>query len=550
MKLKKVLGAGLVIAASAFLLAACGSNSSSSSSSSASNSKTFTRMEGDTIQTMDPSTNTDAISGQALIDTMDGFYRYNGKKLQPAIATSVAEPTNDGKTYTIKLRKDAKWANGDPVTAKDFVYGWRRTVDPKTASQYAYLYNQVENAQDIQSGKKSPDTLGIKALDDHTVEITLSEAVPYFNGLMTNPAFFPQNQKFVEKMGKKYGTSAKYALSNGPFILKGWTGTNNSWTESKNKDYWNAKAVKLNAVKVQVVKDPSTSLNLYQSGKLNDAILSGENAQQMKNDPAFTPRKQSSVFFVEMNQKTIPAFKNEKIRQAISMSINRKELVNKVLGNGSLAADNVTPQGLMDDPTTGKDFAKEAASKDSQYTTYNPKKAKQLFKEGLQEVGAKNVNVTLLGDDTDNAKKMNEYLQSTWQDNLPGLKVTLQNVPFKTRLTRSQNGQFDMVVSAWGADYPDPISFLDLFTTDNSYNNGKWSNSQYDQLVQDSKTTDVLNKEKRWDDLMQAQNIITEQQGVVPLYQRVEAHLVNKKVKNLQYSPANNYNFVTTYIKN
>jgi oligopeptide transport system substrate-binding protein len=548
MKFSKVVGAGLVIAASAFLLVACGSGSSSSSSSS-SDSQTFRRMESDTLQTMDPSTNTDAISGQALIDTMDGFYRYNGKKLQPAIATSIAKPTNDGKTYTIKLRKNAKWSNGDPVTAQDFVYGWQRTVNPKTAAQYAYLFDSVENAKDIIAGKKAPDTLGIKATDKNTIQITLTEAVPYFNGLMTNPAFFPQNQKFVEKAGKNYGTQAKYALGNGPFVLKGWTGTNNSWSETKNKNYWNAKAVKLDKVAVQVIKDPSTALNLFQSNKIDDVALSGESAQQMKNDPAFTPRKQSTTFYTQLNQKTIPAFKNTKIRQAISMAVNRKELINKVLGNGSLIANNVTPQGIMSNPSTGQDFAKAAATKDSEYTAYNPKKAKQLFQEGLQEVGIKELDVTLLGDDTDGGKKMNEYLQSTWQQNLPGMKVTLSNVPFKTRLTRSTNGQFDMVTSAWGADYPDAISFLDLFTTGNSYNNGSWSNSDYDAKIAASKTTDVLDPQKRWNDLQDAQQIITQEQGVVPLYQRVEAHLVNKKVKNLQYSPANNYNFVTAYIK-
>ncbi|MCH4172258.1 MAG: peptide ABC transporter substrate-binding protein [Lactobacillus sp.] len=547
MKMKKVLTLGLVAAAAALTLTACGS-SSSSSSSSASN-QVLHRMEQDSIQTQDQSLMVDAISSQASLDTMDGLYRYNGKKIEPAIATKIATPSSDGKTYTFKLRKDAKWSNGDPVTANDFVYSWRRTADPKTASQYAYLFQDIVNGNDIVNGKKAPDTLGIKAVDKYTLQVSLEHPVPYFNSLMAFQLFYPQNQKFVEKMGKKYGTQAKYTLSNGPFILKGWTGTNNHWTEVKNKNYWNAKKVKLSKIDVQVVKDPSTALNLYQSNKLDDAILTGETAQQMKNDAAFTPRKQSRTTYIEMNQATMPEFKNAKLRQALSLAINRKELVNKVLGDGSIVSNNVTAQGLMYDPKNGKDFAAEATSSDAKDTSYDVKRAKELFQEGLNETGKKDINVSLLTDDTDGAKKIGEYLQSTWQQNLPNLKVTLTNMPKKTRISRSEAGQFQLVLSSWQADFPDPISFLDMFTTTNQYNFGKWSNDQYDQFIANSKAGDVMDKQKRWNDLMDAQKLITEQQGVLPLYQNVEAHLVNKKVKNLQYSPQNTYNFVTTYIK-
>ncbi|MCD2256083.1 peptide ABC transporter substrate-binding protein [Lactobacillus sp. CC-MHH1034] len=546
MKLKKLLHLGLALTA----LSTFGTTLLSAKSTvQAASNQTFTRMEKDTIQSMDPSMIVDAISGQANLDTMDGLYRYNGKNIEPAIATNVVKPTNDGKTYTIKLRHDAKWSNGDPVTANDFVFAWRRTVNPKTGSQYAYLFEPVANAKDIMNKKKPVSALGIKALDKYTLQIDLTQAVPYFNSLLAFQTFFPQNEKFVKKTGKKFGTTAKYSLSNGPFVLKGWTGTNNTWTEVKNKNYWNAKAVKLNKIKVQVVKDPSTALNLYQSNKLDDAILTGENAQQMRKDPAFVPRKQSRTTYIEMNQKKLPEFKNEKLRQGLSLAINREEMVKKVLGDGSIVADNATPQGIMENPSNGKDFAADAKAQDEAADNFDKAKAKALFNEGLKEVSKKKITVTLLHDDTDSAKKLAEYLQSAWQQALPNLKVTLNSVPFKTRVTRSTNGQFQMVLGGWQADYPDPISFLDLFTTNNDYNFGKWSNSDYDKLVEASKTTDALDPQARYNDLMKAQTLLTNTQGVIPLYQTVEAHLVNKKVKNLKYSPQNTYNFVGTYIK-
>lgn len=540
MKWQKLTKVGITVLAAGLFLAACGSSKNSASN----NSNVLRRMEGDVISTMDPSKNTDAISGQALIDTMDGLYRYNGDKLEPAIATSIAKASADGKSYTIKLRKDAKWSNGDKVTAKDFVFGWQRTVDPATASQYTNLFDGIANATDIANNKKDKSELGIKAIDDTTLQVTLDSPIPYFNSLMTNPVFFPQNESVVKKYGDKYGTNSDSIVSNGPFKLEKWNGTGNSWKEVKNKDYWNAKAVKLAGIEVQVIKDPSTALNLFQGGKMDDVMISGEIAQQMKNDPSFQGQKQASVFYLEMNE-TKAALKNIKVRQGISMALDNDQLVNKVLNDGSIAGKGIVPQGLF--KKDGKDFATVANKQDSAYTKYDPAEAKKVFKEGLKEAGVSSLNLEILGDDTDGAKKMGEYLQSTLTKNLPDLKVTLSNVPFKTRLTRSTAGQFDLVVTAWGADFPDAISYLDLFTSTNSYNNGKWSNPDYDRLIQESKTTVVNDPEQRWDTLLQAQSILAKDYAIKPLYQRVQAHLVNKQLKEMNYSPTNSYNFVHTY---
>ena len=540
MKFRKTMVAGSALAL-AGVLAACGSNSSSSSKGTS-----ITRMESDVISTMDPSTTTDAISGQALIDTMDGLYRYNGSKLENAMAKSQPTVTDGGKTYTFKLR-NAKWSNGDPVTAQDFVFAWRRTVEPKTKSQYAYLYSGVKNADDITAGKKAASTLGVTAVNKTTLKVTLDHAIPYFKTMLVNPAFFPQNEKFVEKSGKKFGTTSKYILSNGPYQLKNWNGTGNTWKETKNTTYWNAKNVHIDTLNGQVVKDSQTAMNLYQSKKLDIAALQGEQAAQAKSMSDFKGLKQSATFYLELNEKKDPIFKNTKIRQAISMSIDREAYINKVLNDASIAANNVTPEGLFE--KNGQDFSKTASKAESSAVKYDPAKAKELWTEGLKEVGQSAPTLELLTDDTTNAKRSAEYFQSTLQQNLPGLKVTIATVPFKTRLSRSQNGQFDMVISAWSADFPDAISFLDLFTSDNSYNDGKWSNAEYDALIKQSKTTDATNATARWNTLLKAQELLTKEQGVVPLYQRVQTTLQRKTITGLNYNPTNSYNFVNAKVK-
>lgn len=539
MKVKRLV-AGALVFASAALLAACGSKSSSSSS------ETFNRMEKDVISTMDNAHITDVISGQAAVDTGDGLYRYKGKKLEPAVATKVVKPTNNGLTYTFNLRK-TKWSNGDPVTAKDFVFAWKRAADPKTKSEYAYLFSGIKNADDITAGKKAASTLGVKAEGDYKLVVTMDRPVPYFSTMMVNPVFFPLNQKTVDKYGKKFGTQSKYLVFNGPFKLTNWNGTGNSWDEVKNTSYWNAKQVKLDKIHVQVVKDSNTAANLFATKKLDDAVLTGEIAKQHAKDKDYVGDKQGRTTYLDMNEEKVPDFKNLKLRQAVAMAINRDEFANKVIGDGSFGISTITPENSGSNPKTGEDFSKEAAKESKTVQTYDLKKAKQLWAEGLKEVGKSGEDVTLTTDDTDVAKKSAEYLQSALEQ-LPGMKVSISSVPFKTRIQRSLDGSAQFILSGWQGDFPDPISFLDLYTTGNTYNFSHWSNKQYDDLIKASKGTDANSETKRYDDLLKAQELLSKESPVATLYQTVQGHLRNPKLKGATFSPANMYNFVGAYM--
>lgn len=542
MRSKKLLASSALILASAAALAACGSNNSKSTTAK---KQTLTWMNTAEMATLDASKATDQASAEQINNVEEGLYLLGkNAKVQNALATSTKNSA-DGKTWTFTLRKNAKWSNGDPVTAQDFVYSWRRTIDPKTASEYAYLFSGIKNADAIVAGKKKPATLGIKADGKYKLTVTLEKRIPYFKLLMAFPLFFPQNQKFIEKMGSKYATASKYMIYNGPYKQVGWTGSNLTWKLVKNDKYWDKKKVKLDTVKFSVQKTPSTDYNLYQSGKLDAAFLDAQATKSLKGKTGYTQRKMSTTQYLSYNLKKHPEFKNKNLRLAISMAVNRKELT-ATLGGAAIPATTFDPEGMT---TVGSkdytDTVKNAATEKA--TTYNVTEAKKLYKQALKETGKKKISFTLLGDDDDTAKKAAEFVQSQLENNL-GIDVQVQSIPKKTRINRMMSGNFDVVSTGWNADFADPISFLDLQTTGASYNYGKWSNKTYDKYVAASKTT--ASTSDRFDDLAKAEQILLEEQGVTPLYHPVEAWMVKPSVKGVIYNGAGaNYSFKYAYLK-
>lgn len=542
MKAKKTVSVAATVIALGLTLTACGSKSGSNSD----NKQVLSWSEATELSSLDPSKATDSESFDMLGNTMEGLYRLGkDSKIEPGIAKSTVL-SKDKLHYTFTLRKGAKWSNGDEVTAKDFVYSWKRTIDPKTGSSYSYLFDGVANANDIINGKKAPSTLGIKAVGKYKLKVTLDKQVPYFKLLMGFPVFFPQNENAVKKYGAKYGTESKYIVYDGPFTMTGWTGSNLNWKFKKNTHYWDKKNVKLTAINFKVNKSPSTAYNLYQSGKSDFSQLSTEQARQLNKKAGFTVEKSGQMTYLEFNQKQA-AFKNAKIRQALSLAINRKQLASKIMGEGTELPSGIVPNGLA--KNKGTDFSKAAKTSDLRY---NQAEAKRLFTEGLAEIGQSKLSFTLLGADTDQSKDVTAYIQSQLEQHLGSdkIRVNVSNVPLKTRLSRSRAGNFDVVVANWVADYNDPISFMELFTTGNEYNDGSWSNSEYDRLITAAKTTNAANADKRWEDMVKASKILSKDMGVSPLYQQNSPEMVNPKVKGLIVNSAGiMYNWKNTYVK-
>ena len=541
MKLSKTLSLSATVLASAALLAACGNNDSSSSSSS----KTLKWMDAAEIPTMDLSKATDVTSFNQLTNTLEGLYRLGpNSKLEKGLATS-EKVSKDGKTYTYTLRK-SKWDDGTPVTAKDFVYSWQRTVNPKTASQYSYLFSGIKNADAIVAGKKPVSSLGVKAEGKYKLVVTLDRRIAYFDKLMGFAVFFPQQEKAVKKYGSKYGTASKYMAYNGPYKQTGWTGSNLTWKLVKNKNYWDAKDVKLDAIKYSVQKSPSTAYNLYQSKKLDYTSLDASQTKQLKNDPAYRSLNQGATFYLQFNVAKNKYLANANVRKALSLAVNRKGLCS-TLGGSSTPANTLTPPQLTN--VNGEDYTKGiASSAEANYPTSTKKsEAVKYMDKGLKELGVKSFSFKILSDDTDAGNKTTEALQSNFESTFgKRVSVSVQNLPFKTRLSRSTAGNFDIVVSGWSADFADPISFLDLFTSKNPENNGKWKNSEYDKLVADSKTTS--SSSKRWDDLTKAEEILLKDSGISPLYYQSSSVLVRTNVKDV-YQNRGTWNFKVAYIK-
>lgn len=533
MTLKKIL-LGIGSVALALTLAACG-NSQSSGSKQMADKQVLNLSTTETISTLDNSAASESVSLTALYSTNEGLYRLGNKsKLENALATKTTV-SKDGLVYTFNIRKGDKWTNGQPVTAKDFVYSWRRTANPKTAANYAYLFDGIKNFSAIQKRTVSPSQLGVKAPSDYKLVVTLSHPVPYFKLLLAFPTFFPEQQSAVEKYGKRYGNDSNTVSSNGPFKVVGWNGTNNTWKLKKNTNYWDKKHVHLSQINFQVVKSPSTGLNLYNQKKLDVTPLTGTQVQNYQNNKGFNKFVGGSMMYLQMNQKKDKALRNLKVRQALSQIVNKQALATKVLRDGSTKPLGFVSTNLTQNPKTKADFAKDAYVKSG--VAYDPTNAKKLWTQGMKAVGQKKLTLTLLSDDTDQAKTTTQYLQDQFEK-LPGLKINIDNVPNKNRLARSSSGNFDLVLSSWGADFADPINFLNLQETGNPTNNGKWSNASYDKYIKASQTTDANNQQNRYEDLVKAEKVLMENQGVVPLYQPSTAELWRTNIHGYVWNPA------------
>lgn len=501
---------------------------------SSDNSKNLSFQLPTPIQTLDISKNTDTYSGTIIGNSGANLMRVDAKgKPQLELAKSVKH-SDDGLTYTVELKDGLKWSDGSKLTAQDFVYTWQRIVNPKTASQYAYLASGVENADKIAVGKAAVDSLGVTA-KGNTLTFKLERPMPQFEYLLTFASFMPQKESFVNKEGKKYATTSDTALYSGPYKVQGWNGTNNTFKLVKNDNYWDAKNVRTKEIDVQVVQKPETAVQLYKQGKIDRVSISNtpELYKANKNNKDVVKTPEATTAYLEYNQTGKNKFlANAKIREALNLATNRKELTDQVTAGISSPATGLVPTGLAK-TATGEDFAKYVAPG----YTYDPQKAAELFKQGLQEVGASNATLTITSDaDSPAAKTTLDYLQGSWEKALPGLKVEEKFVPFQQRLKDSQTQNFDVVVSLWGGDYPEGSTFYDLFKDGASYNNGQFKNVPYTDAVNKAETTDALKQEARDNDYKAAEADLFKDSNFNPLYFRSGYSLQNPKVTGIIFN--------------
>ena len=525
----KRIGLGAVTLLSATVLAACG-NSSSSSSSSSDEINWYVPTE---ISTLDISKVTDTYSSIAIANSGSNLLRRDEDgELQPDLAEKV-EVSDDGLTYTATLRDDLKWSDGSDLTAEDFVYSWQRIVDPTTASEYAYLVSDahVLNAEEVIAGTKSVDELGVKA-DGNKLIFTLSDPSPQFMSLLSFANFMPQSKDFVEEAGDDYGTTSEKSLYSGPYTVEDWNGTNGTFTLVKNKYYWDAKDVKTKKVNIQTIKKPDTAVQMYKDGDLDYATISNTEATYKANknrDDVVDVPEATTAYMVYNQTGTVTALNNTKIRQALNLATDREGIVKAAIDTGSTAATALAPKGLETLPD-GTDLAEYV----SPGYSYDEDEAAKLFKEGLAELGTDSVTLTITSDsDSPVAKASVDYIKQTWEENLPGLTVEEKFVAFKQRLEDTKNQNFDVAFVLWGGDYPEGSTFYGLFTTNSSYNYGKFSNADYDAAYQKAITTDALDPAATADDYKAAEKALYDNALYNPIYFRSYEALQNPNLKGL-----------------
>lgn len=479
------------------------------------------------IPSMNPALATDLVSFQVYQNVFEGLYKLD-KDSQPVPALAEGEPekSNDDKTWTIKLRKDAKWSNGDPVVAEDFVYAWRNVVDKDTGSEYAFIMYDIKNAEDINTGKKDPEALGVKAVDDHTLEIELENVQPYFESLLAFGTYMPKNHKFAEEKGDKYGVGEENAVYNGPFELTEWN-TEENFKLEKNDDYWNKDEVKLEEINYRVVKDVQTGLNLYETGKVDSVGVSAESVDKYKENDDFHTELTSAIQFIRIQHKGKKELQNEDLRLALAKSIDKESYVKNNVNNGAVATNQLTPKDVYKGPD-GSDFSEIAGGDE---LNYDVDAAKEHWAEAKKALGKDKIEIEYLTTDLDTSKKDAEYFKEQWESNLDGLTIKIKQVPFKQKLALEAKGDYELAYGNWFPDYADPMTFMDLFWSKQT--NTGYDDPEYDKRIEDAKGPLLSDPQKRWDTLGEASTMLLKEAHTIPIIQRGSAYLEQPYVKGV-----------------
>lgn len=534
--MKKRLLAAVLAATMAVGMAGCGGGSDTAttgSSSTASTSTDLNVMIETPVESLDPQQATDGTSFEVIADYTDGLMQMDSEGNPVNAIAESYEVSEDGCTYTFKLRQDAKWSNDTAVTAADFVFAWQRAVDPEVASEYSYMLSdigQIKNAAEIIAGEKDKSELGVTAVDDYTLEVQLNVPVSYFLSLMYFPTFYPVNEEFFTSCGDTYGTSPETTLSNGAYVLDSYEPAATAFHLTKNADYYDADRVSLTGLNYQVIQDSQTALMSYQNGDLDITLVNGDQVEQVSADPEFETIGAGYLWYVTPNIKEVEALQNLNIRLALTNAINRVDVTSQ-LNDGSLPTYTAVP----------RDFASDFSADQEKFSAYcadDATAAASYWETGLKELGVDSITLEMVVDDDDAPKKVATVLKSQWESALPGLTVEIVTEPKKQRVQDLQDGNYELGLTRWGPDYDDPMTYLGMWVTDCANNYGFWSNAEYDSIIAECTTGDLCTElDARRERLYDAEQIVMEDAVIFPIYTAANATLVKANVSGIDFHP-------------
>lgn len=561
MKKTRALVATVTAGAMVLSMAACGSSAYQETTAAAATEAAGTAAAGETaaaqeatgtvsssdlkvmletpVMSLDPQQATDGTSFEVMANYTDGLTQMDDSGAAVAAIAESWETSDDGLTWTFHLRKDAKWSNGTPVTAKDFVFGWQRAVDPDVASEYAYMLSdigQVKNAAEIIDGTKDKSELGVTAVDDNTLQVELNAPVSYFLSLMYFPTYYPVNEEFFNTCPDTYGTSPETTLSNGAFVLDSYEPAATEIHLTKNADYYDADKIKLAGIDYQVIQDSQQALLSYQSGDLDLTLLNGDQVDQVKDDPAFKAVGAGYLWYVTPNISAVPELANDNIRKALTFAIDRTAICEDVLKDGSKPTYTAVPMDFAAGPD-GSDFSADQ-TKFQDVCADDTSKAAEYWQKGLDELGITSLTLDMVVDADDAPQKVATVLQEQWQTALPGLTINLTVEPKKQRVQDLQDGNYQLGLTRWGPDYADPMTYLGMWTTGCSNNYGLWSSTDYDDIIAKCTTGELAtDPEGRWSAMYDAEKIVMDQSVIFPLYTQCNAEMLSTNVTGVAFHP-------------
>jgi oligopeptide transport system substrate-binding protein len=530
----------LLLLALLTLLTSCGGGENNVSSGN--RSGTLHWGNGTEPQSLDPHIATGVPEHKIIVALMEGLVLKDSKTLEPrpGVATSW-DISDDGRVYTFYLRKDARWSNGDPHNAHDYVWSWWRALQPALGNLYAYMYFPIANAKEYYEGQISDfEQVGVKALDDHTLQVTLNNPTPYFLQLLDHYSLYPVHRATIEKFGDadQRGTRWTYEgnlVGNGAFQLSEWK-INRRVVVERNPHYWDAESIKLNKIIFYPIENAVTVERMFRAGQLHysgtvpaDKIAT----YRERKDPSLHIAPYLGVYFYRINTR-IPQLQDKRVRRALGMTIDRDKISQRILKGGQIPAYTITPPGTM-----GYYPKSDLA--------FDPEAARQLLADAGYPNGEGFPATEILYNTSEGHRKIAVAIQQMWKKHL-NIDVKLLNQEWKVYLNSVTSLDYEIGRAGWIGDYVDPNNFLDMFLCNGGNNRTSWCNPEYDQLILKA-APEAKTHAERLAIFERAETMLLDAMPVIPIYIYTSNNLVNASVKNFNDNILNQPSFKEMYLE-